>query len=159
MQLEIFILKQTGTINNIFAIIPAIAYYKNNSKELNKKKILDTLRHDREKNLCGKNVLDKNPSEDLSTIKFFYTPVMEKQQKYKTLPYQLTNTITVIDAFTCIGSRFGLDTLSVMVEVCQSNCGEERIWANIYYAADSEIPVCVIEIIKHTLFIDGCHIP
>lgn len=84
---------------------------------------------------------------------------MEKQQKYRNLPYQLTDTITVIDAFTCIGSRFGLDTLSVIVEVCQSNCGEERIWANIYYAADSEIPACVIKIVEHSLFIEDCHVP
>lgn len=159
MLLTLLVFEQKGSVNGIFAITPAIAYNKDDAKELNKKKILEILRHDREENLHGKHVLDKNPSEDLSTIKFYYNPVMEKQQKYKNLPYKLTDTITVIDAFTCIGSRFRLDTLSVIVEVCQSNCGEERIWANIYYVADSETPVCVIKIIEQSLFIEECHMP
>ena len=159
MLITVLIFKQKGNVNNIFAIGPAVAHTKIGSKNINKKKILETLRYDREKRSYGKNVLNENPSEDLSKVKFYYSPVMEKQQKYKNLPYQLTDTITVIDAFTCIGSRFGLDTLRVIVEVCQSNCGDQRIWANIYYVADSEIPACVIEVVNHFLFIDKCHIP
>ena len=155
MLLTLLVFEQKGSINDTFAIVPATANNKDNFKELNKKKILEMLRHDRERNLQS----GENPSKDLSIIKFYYNPVMEKQQKYKNLPYQLTDTITVIDAFICRGSRFGLAPLSVIVEVCQSNCGEKRIWANIYYVADSEIPACVIRIIKHSLFIEACHIP
>lgn len=159
MLLNMFIFKQTGAVNNILYILPAIAYNQKDAKKKNEKKILELLRYDHEEKLGGKYVLDRNPSEDLSTIEFHYNPVMEKQQKYRNLPYHLTNTITVIDAFTCIGSRFGLNTLSVIVEVCQSNCGDQHIWANIYYVADSEVPASVIEILEHSVSVEDCHIP
>jgi hypothetical protein len=159
MLLNLLVFDQKGDVNSIFAIIPAIAYDKEDSKTKNKEQILERLRHDSEANVYGKHVIDKNPSLDISTVKFYYTPLMEKQQKYKKLPCQLTSTITVIDAFTCIGSRFGLDTLSVIVEVCQSNCGLHDIWANIYYVADSEIPATTINIRSYSLFVKDCHIP
>ena len=158
MLLNLLVFEQRGDVSSIFAITPAVAYDKKDSNNINKEKILEMFRRDSEANMYG-NVIDKNPSLDISTIKFYYTPIMEKQQKYKKLPYQLTSTITVIDAFTCIGSRFGLDTLSVVVEVCQSNCGVHDIWANIYYVADSEIPATTINVKSYSVFVEDCHIP
>ena len=159
MLLNLLVFEQKGDVNSIFSIIPAIAYDAKDSNDKNKKQILETLRYDREANVCGKYAIDKNPSLNISTIKFYYTPLMEKQQKYKKLPYQLTSTITVIDTFTCLGSRFGLRQLSVLVEVYESHCGAHDIWANVYYSANSEIPAVTINIMKYSLFIDSSHIP
>lgn len=159
MLLNLLVFEQKGKVNSIFAMMPAIAYDKEDSGKKNKEKILEMFRYDREENTYGKYVLDKNPSEDISTIEFYYSPLMGKQKKYKNLPYQLTNTIQVIDTFTCIGSRFGLDSLSVIVEICQSNCGKNDIWANIYYIADSEIPATVITVNEYNMFIENCHMP
>lgn len=157
--LNLLVFEQRGKVNSIFTIIPAIAYDKKNSEERNKEKILEIFRHDYEKGTYVKYVLDENPSKDISTIEFYYNPLMEKQKKYKNLPYQLTDTIQVIDTFTCLGARFGLDSLSVIVEVCQSNCRDHGIWANIYYVADSEVPVTVITVNKWNMFIEDCHLP
>ena len=158
--LNLLVFEQKGKVNSIFNIVPAIAYDKKDSEEKNKEKILKIFRYDREEKVCGRySLITKNPSENISTVKFYYSPLMEKQVKYKTLPYQLTGTVEVIDAFTCLGTRFGLDSLSVIVEICQSNCGEHYIWANIYYVADSEIPALVITVNKWNMFIENCHLP
>ena len=83
---------------------------------------------------------------------------MEKQSKYAKLPYKLTDTIKVIDAFVCSGSRFGLSLLTeVLVEICESNCANNTIWANIYHVADSEIPVSIITVSTHSIFLTEHH--
>ena len=158
MLLNLLVFEQRGDVSSIFAITPAVAYDKKDSNNINKEKILEMFRRDSEANMYG-NVIDKNPSLDISTTKFYYTPVMEKQQKYKKLPYQLTSTITVIDVFVCLGSRFELKPLQVIVEVCESNCGVHDIWANIYYEADSEIPATIINVKSYSVFVEDCHIP
>jgi len=157
--LDLLVFEQTGKVNSIFTIIPAIAYDKKDSGEKNKEKILEVFRYDYGEKTYSKYVPDENPSKDISTVEFCYNPLLEKQKKYKNLPYPITNTIQVIDAFACLGTRFGLDSLSVIVEVCQSNCREHRIWANIYYVADSEVPATIITVTKYSMFIEDCHLP
>jgi len=154
---DLFIFEQTGEVNSVFDILSKVPL---NTKE-NKQNILKNFRRDREENIIGPLVPDKNPSKDISTVKFYYTPHMIKQKNYRpsNLPYRLSETIQVIDAFTCIGSRFGLKPLSVLVEVCKSNCGDNRIWANVYYVADSEIPSIVIEAKMCSIFLEEHHIP
>jgi len=149
---DLFIFEQTGEVNSVFDILSKVPL---NTKE-NKQNILKNFRRDREENIIGPLVPDKNPSKDISTVEFYYTPHMIKQKNYRpsNLPYRLSETIQVIDAFTCIGSRFGLKSLSVIVEVCQSNCGNNPIWANIYYVADSEIPSSIIRVNSYSTFMD-----
>lgn len=159
MLLSLLVFDQKGSVNDIFAIMPAIAYDKKDNEKKNKEEILQIFRRDREVGVFGGCGPTENPSLNISTIEFYYTPLMEKQRKYKKLPYQLTSTIQVIDVFTCLGSRFGLEPLSVLVEICESNCGVHSIWANIYYAADGEVPASIITITKYSMFVEDCHIP
>ena len=159
MLIEILVFEQEGESNGVLAIMPAVAYNKKDKHKRDKEKILEILRYDREKEVYGAYGLDKNPSRDISTIEFYYSPFMEKQKKFQTLPYQITDTIQVIDVFTCIGSRFGLKPLSVIVEVCESNCGNNPIWANVYYIANSETPAIIIRVAKHVMFVKEEHLP
>ena len=153
---SLYIFEQTGEVNSIFDIIQSVPLYTKGSIQKNKKSILKAFRKDREESIIGPSVPDKNPSKDISTVEFYYTPHMIKQKNYRpsNLPYRLSETIQVIDAFTCIGSRFGLKPLSVIVEVCQSNCGGNPIWANIYYVANSEVPASIIRVNNFSTFID-----
>ena len=153
---DLFIFEQTGEVNSVFDILSSVPLNTKGSMKKNKQNILKNLRRDREEDIIGPLVPDKNPSEDISTVEFYYTPCMVKQKNYRpsNLPYKLSETIQVIDAFTCIGSRFGLKSLSVIVEVCQSNCGGNHIWANIYYVANSEVPASTIRVNRYSTFMD-----
>ena len=107
------------------------------------KKFCDIVRHDWEKTVYGTGLPNPNPSVESWRVKFLYTPVMYKQAKYANIPYK-EGTYTVVDAFACVGTRFYMDRLQVFVEVCKSDMGDRRIWANVYYVSDSVIPAIVI---------------
>ena len=154
MRTKIITLNQTGAISQIYGILPdrlCAVDIKTTNVEYealqaeNEKAILDYLRYDNERGL------DRNPSIKPIEVVFHYTPVYYRQRIAARLPYRLTDTITVIDAFACMGTRFGLKPLMVFVEVYKSSCGENRIWANIFYVADSEIPICTIKVDRHIL--------
>ena len=153
--MEVIVFEQTGKVNNVYGVIKSNANKINREttkeeiKELheqNEKAILDYFRYDQEKSIVG---VQPNPSKETGSIEFYYTPTLIKQEIAKNLPYKLTETVTIIDSFACQGTRFGLQPLVVFVEVCQSNCGNNRIWANIYYAADSEIPCSIIKVNRY----------
>ena len=156
MMIKFLLFEQRGRVNDIFAILPAIAYNRKDAKERNRKIILDAFRLDREVRMPDEK---KNPSKNILDIKFHYNPFMEKQFKYTKLPYELTDTINIIDIFVCSGSRFSLKPLMVVVEVCESKCTSNPIWANIYYVANSEIPVSTITIKAHSMFLDEYNMP
>ena len=141
--IEITILEKIGEVNGIFDVI--IKKYINENIE---KDIIKSLKYDKEKNMCGPHVLKENPNIKSSEVDFEYPPTFYRQSLSKNkLPYKISNTVELIDTFSCIGSRFGLKPLSVFVEIYRSTCGYHRIWANIYYVADSEIPACTIKAI------------
>jgi len=152
--LKIIALEKQGSTSGIFAMIP---FWRDMEKvdtdevtAFVRERVLERLRFDREEHLCGAHVLDKNPSCDPSEVHFYYTATMEKQAIYRNLPHDVGESYRIIDAFVCLGSRFGLDPLQVFVEVCESKLGGGRIWANVYYVADSEVPVCVIHVREWT---------
>ena len=148
--INITVIEKTGEVNGIFDILVK-KHTDNNLKE----NIIKSLRHDNEKNKHGRHVLKENPNRESSEIDFNYSPTFYRQKLSKTkFPYKISDTVELIDAFSCIGSRFGLKPLSVFVEVYQSTCGNNRIWANIYYVSDSEIPACIIKTTTITKFID-----
>jgi hypothetical protein len=103
-------------------------------------------------NIYGKEELfkDRDPLE----IKFYYTPTMLKQHYYKKLPYLLElNTQTkIVDAFSTNGEKFGLRPLEVFVEIKTSEMGGRALWAEIYYVADSMVPVLIINLNKISYF-------
>lgn len=134
---KIVVLHQTGEVSRVLTAftVPFGEDYL--------KLFCDRLRHDWEKSVYGAGLPIDNPSEDPSTVKFFYRPCMDRQFKYRKLPYK-EGTYDVVDAFACLGSRFYMHGVQVFVEVCKSNMGGRRIWANIYYVADSEIPAARI---------------
>lgn len=156
MNNAVLILTQTGAVNQVFGVLPDNLKKANNTttkeeynelREKNKKSILDYLRYDNDK--YETNIKDRNPTRNSNEIDFRYSPVFYRQDIASQLPYQLTNTITVIDAFACMGQRFKLKRLVVFVEVYKSSCGYNRIWANIFYATDSEIPICTITVERY----------
>jgi len=122
-------------------------------QERKEKIIIEALRHDWEERTYGGGIPEKNPSEDPDRIELFYTPVRQKQALYKGLPAKM-DSYQIIDAFTCLGSRFDLKGLSVFVEICRSDMGGARYWANIYYVADSEIPACIIKVEEWSFFLE-----
>ena len=149
MALNIIILEKTGEISGIFDVI--VKKYTDNIE----KDILKTLRYDKEKNTHGPHVLKENLNEESSKIDFKYAPTFYRQTLSKNkLPYRVSDTVELIDTFSCIGSRFGLKPLSVFIEVYQSTCDKYKIWADIYYVADSEIPACTIKAITILKIID-----
>jgi hypothetical protein len=155
---RVMVLRQIGDVSQIYGVLPdhsskinnmtSRGEYKQYKKE-NKESILKCLRYDNEKGLD--RIPTTNPSKDTKDVIFHYNPVYYRQAIANNLPYQITNTITVIDSFACLGSRFGLQELMVFVEVYESSCGDGRIWAHIFYVADSEVPVCTIMVTKHRL--------
>jgi len=140
--LNVTVLEKMGEVSGIFDILVK-KHTDNNLKE----SIIKSLRHDSEKNRHGLHVLKENPSKESSEIDFKYSPTFYRQRLSQTkFPYKISDTIELIDAFSCMGSRFGLQPLSVFVEVFQSSCIKDKIWANVYYVADSEIPACSIKV-------------
>lgn len=158
MKNRIIVFNQTGVVNQIYGIIPDLLCEIDNNttrdkynklQAKNEMAILDYLRYDNE---CGLDrVPNTNPSIHSAKVVFHYNPVYYRQKIANNLPYKLTDTITVIDSFACLGSRFELRQLMVFVEVYKSLCGENRIWANIFYVADSEIPICTIRVDRHVI--------
>ena len=148
MLIHTTVLEKTGIVNGTFDVLVS-------DKKIEKEEILKALRIDREEGIHSKYMIDKNPSKDPKEIEFFYEPT-RCRQKISTgkLPCKISTTINLIDAFVCLGSRFGLQPLNVFVEVYQSTCGYRGIWAKIYYVADSEIPVCIITAKTYTRNID-----
>lgn len=130
---KIVVLHQTGAVNRVLTAF--IVPFGENYVEL----FCDRIRYDWEKSVHGGGLPIDNPSEGPSTVKFYYTPCMAKQAKYAKIPYK-EGSYDVVDAFVCLGSRFYMDSIQVFVEVCKSNMDSQRLWANIYYVADSEIP-------------------
>lgn len=158
MRTRVITLDQTGAVNQIYGILPDhLCAVDNKTTEAeynafrakNEKAVLDYLRYDNEFELD--RVPSTNPSIKSTEVDFRYNPVFYRQAIAAGIPYKITPTITVIDAFACMGTRFGLKSLMVFVEVYKSSCGENRIWANIFYVADSEIPICTIRVDRHVL--------
>lgn len=157
MKPKVIILEQIGVINQIYGILPDHLCAVNNKttkveydelKAKNEKAILNYLRYDTEREFRDTNISVANLSKDSTEVDFRYNPVFYRQKIAADIPFKLTPTITVIDAFACMGTRFGLKPYQVFVEVYKSSCGENRIWANIFYVADSEIPICIIKVNK-----------
>lgn len=160
MLIKQFALVQSGKVNGLYGfVIPDFGvfdcasggdeYYGRVTQ-----KIIDTLRHDHEKQTSGHLVPDENPSLGVEVVSFMYTPVFEKKKLYSQGFPVAQGTYDIVDAFVCLGSRFGLNPLQVIVEVCASRMGNRRVWANIYYAADSEIPASVICSREMDVFLD-----
>lgn len=84
-------------------------------------------------------------TEEPKLLKFGYGPWLIKQQMYKNIPIRMDEYITLIDAFTCTGDKFGLKDIQVVVEVKISTTGTFRTWAEVYYIADAQIPSLIIE--------------
>ena len=108
-------------------------------------KVLEILRHDWEGGVHGGGFPKSNPTLDSDEMRFYYWPTMQKKAMYANLPFTC-GSYQIIDAFVCLGERFGFKALQVFVEVCKSDMGGERLWANVYYVADSEVPVGTIKV-------------
>jgi len=78
---------------------------------------------------------------------FMYTPVFEKQKLYQKIPFVINEETktTLIDAFACIGTKFGLDSLDCFVEIKSSEMGSGIVWAEVYYVSNSLYPALIIE--------------
>lgn len=154
MLLYVYVLRVEGRVNGIFALIPQVDYRVEGAAQTDEDRIKEVLRYDREQNLIGMYVPDKNPSQDPSVVRMYYTPSMARQQLYASgFPINM-GPYNIIDAFVCLGSRFGLDPLQVYVELCRSDFGEGMYWANVYYVATPELPACVIKAEKHLIMLD-----
>lgn len=160
MRTRVITFEQTGAVNQIYGIIPDNLYAVTKQtttieyealKAKNEKDILDLLRRDHERNFGDTSISVANPSKESTEIDFRYNPVFYRQTIADNLPFRLTATIKVIDSFACMGTRFGLKPLMVFVEVYKSSTGENRIWANIFYVADSEIPICTIRVDRYVI--------
>lgn len=153
-----YVFKKKGDVSGVYGLLPKSPLINSSdlkeNKTINRQAILNYFRYDREEGTCGPLWPDKNPSKDPKDIDFYYHPVYYRQRIASKIPYKISDTVTLIDVFTCLGSRFGLESLQVFVEVYESSCGSERIWANIYYVADSEVPACIIEVNEFTIYVD-----
>jgi len=142
---KLIVINSTGTVNKIltaFGVPFGVDYTQ---------KITEFLRNDWEPNLYGVGFPKNNPSSDPREVRFGYTPTMLKQQIYANLPYNC-GSYEIIDAFVCGGERFGLDQTGIFVEVCKSEMGGGRIWANVYLLTDSEIPSIIIKVEEFDFF-------
>ena len=159
MLAKFYIIEKKGSTSGIMGIIPGIVGQPDrditNDRDREKQSILTFLRYDLEKNQFGGGGPENNPSKDPNSVKFFYSPFMYKQELAKYIPYKVSEHITLIDSFVCLGSRFKLDSLQVIVEVYESNCGNNRIWAEVYYVADCEIPACIITANLHIITLEN----
>lgn len=159
MSLNIYIFEKKGEVSGVYGVISRIPLKDGQTVEevqkANKQVILDYFRFDREKGVYGAGVPDINPSKDSKDVKLLYDPVFYRQKIAREIPHKISNTVTLIDSFACFGTRFGLKNIRVFVEVYESNCGPQRIWANIYYVADSEIPACIITVNPYSIFADS----
>lgn len=81
-------------------------------------------------------------------VEFFYLPAMQRQRMYENLPFNTGLSYSIVDAFACSGARFGLKDIQVFVEICESACGKNPLWANIYYVADSQKPAAIATLQK-----------
>ncbi len=148
MLIHTIVLQKTGEVNGVFDVLIS-------DKKIEREEIIKSLRYDRENGIHSKHMIGKNPSRNSEEIEFYYTPTMYRKELAATnLPYKVEPTVNLVDAFSCLGSRFGLQPLNVFVEVYQSTSGYRRIWAKIYYVADSEIPVCTITAEVYTKNVD-----
>jgi hypothetical protein len=150
MLIKQFALIQSGKVNGLYGLLtPDFSvfdcapggdeYYGRVAKE-----IIEFLRDDHEKRTYGNGVPDENPSLGVEVVNFYYTPTLEKKKLYSKGFPVVQDTYDILDAFVCLGSRFGLEARQVIVEVCSSRMGDRRVWANIYYVVDSVLPVSVI---------------
>lgn len=148
LDIKVHVLRIEGTVNKTFHIIPQLTFAGKGmeAQEELEELVKSELRRDREENLSGPLVPDRNPTESALKPQYFYQPTQNRQALYKHgFPVRM-GTYSIIDAFSCMGSRFGLSGLSVFVELCRSNMGDKRLWANVYYVADSELPACIIRV-------------
>ncbi len=140
------ILEKTGDVNGIYNVFTS-------KEEITNEEIIESLRFDNEEHMYSKHMLDKNPSKDSSEINFNSNAVHYRQELAATkLPYRIQPTVDLIDSFVCLGSRFGLQPLNVFVEIYQST-DNNKIWAKIFYVADSEIPACIIRTKRYLQYI------
>lgn len=155
MLLQQYVLRLQGEVNGIFGVITLTDRRVTDAQATDETQIKEMLRFDREKNTIGAHVPEENPSQDPSVVQYYYRPVMEKQNLYEYGFPINRDTYEIIDAFTCLGSRFGLKPLTVFVELCHSKMGSARYWANIYYVAESEIPGCIIKFDEVDVWLDN----
>ena len=80
-----------------------------------------------------------------NSVDFGYGPWRIKQRTYEYLPLTIDKYITLVEAFTCVGDKFGLKDIQVVVEIKTSSTGTFRTWAEIYYVYDAQIPALIIE--------------
>lgn len=145
MLARILIFEQTGNVSGVSGIVPTVP----GDTDRQRKDVLSHLRYDYERNICGANMPKSNPSQNPAKVKFVTYPFMYKQERAKSIPLKISQTVTLIDSFTCSGSRFGLDSITVIVEVYESTYGGNHFWAEIFYVADCETPVCIIRAKEH----------
>ena len=149
MLTRILIFEKTGRVSGVFGIVPIVP----GDTDKQRKDVLVHLRHDYEKNIHGANVPESNPSQDPARIRFVTYPFMYKQERARNIPLKISQTVTLIDSFTCLGSRFGLDNIIVIVEVYESTYGGNYFWAEVFYVADCEIPACIIRAKEHIIIL------
>ena len=155
MLINLLVLSMQGEVNGNFAVIPRADPRVKSAQDIDEAKIKEVLRNDREKNLHGSGVPEENPSLDPSSVEFYYATTMDKKKLYASgFPINM-GTYDIIDAFVCLGSRFGLRQLRVFVEVCHSRMGRGQYWANVYYVADSQVPACIITAEPYTVSLDN----
>lgn len=150
MLAKILILEQTGNVSGVFGVIPTA--FMDMDKQ--RKDVLSHLRHDYEKNIHGAGAPKSNPSQNPAKVKFVTYPFMYKQERARNIPLKISQTVTLIDSFTCLGSRFELDSLTVIVEVYESTYGGNYFWAEIFYAHSCEIPACIIRAKEHAIILE-----
>lgn len=149
-KLKVSVLTVRGSVNYTHLVIPNYDNRFMNKDECiaeSDKRFIDALRKDVETGL--------NPSVAVSSAEFYHRPFIEKQKAYQELPVEKDNH-TVIDAFLCFGTRFGLKHLIVLVEVCR--CPKFNYWANIYYVADSIVPAAILRSEEWTMTLDEKHL-
>lgn len=140
--LPVYILRSVGVVNDLFDVFPAP---EDDSREATEAVLKERLRFDREETLQGIGVPDSNPSLDPSVVKYLYGPSMSRQRLYqRRFPIQMDG-YEILDAFVCLGSRFGLKTLQCYVELCRGGHG---YWVNVYYVADSVSPDLRIDVTR-----------
>jgi hypothetical protein len=154
---KICIFEQKGDVSGVYYVLPLMDSTKDPEHEKkNEKVILDALRHDHEANLIGR-VPKNNPSCDPAAIKFYYTGTMYRQKLYSTLPVVLPDRI-LIDVFTCLGSRFGLEQRNIFVEVYKNKTLNSDYYAHIMYVVSPERIASIISIRQWTVFLEDEHV-
>jgi len=151
---KVLIIQQLGAHNDLLNTIVEPDMDFGEEQEYKRKIFIETL-----ENQCIPQKLDwsakggKHVMDPVKDVQFYYTPTMQRQAVY--LEWQqkkvisLSFSVNLIHVFATSGKYFGLHDITVFVEVKESQCGDARLWAEVYYVADSQVPEVLILLKEH----------